>query len=106
MDDVQTHIQHADVLIMQAEITTGQVRQECLEEATDALLRAEKLAPGSGSYKLACIHARAGNHSLCLRWLERARDRAALPAASDLRASSFFTGVHSEGWFEEFVRSL
>jgi hypothetical protein len=106
MNNAKECVEHAEVLMMQAELTSGEARRDLLDQATDVLFRAERLLAGSGAWRIACIHARQGNRELCLRWLQRGRDLNTLPPVGEMRASAYFTEVRFKEWFREFVDSL
>lgn len=95
-------VEHAKVLMMQAEFARGADRRDLLDEATDTLLRAEKSEPGIGAWELACIHARQGNLTLCGRWLERGHTHNLLPARDEILASPYFAEARVQAWVRDF----
>ena len=99
----ENHVQHAEVQMLQAGMAAGPERQALLAEAKDALIRAERLAPGSGAWKLACIHAWAENADLCRQWLERARNAGTLPRADEIAGDPHFAKVRDKKWLKPFL---
>ena len=96
-------LQHAEVQLFQASMATGPERAALLAAARDALIRAETVEKGCGSWRLACISALEGNHELCKRWLERARAQNSLPPRSTLESEAHLKSVRDEKWFLEFL---
>ncbi|NIA13837.1 MAG: hypothetical protein GWP08_07125 [Nitrospiraceae bacterium] len=106
MSSEETHIQHAEVKMMQADFVEGHEREILLTEAKDDLLRAEHAAPGSGSWRLACIGARLGQEALCRKWLERARKAGTLLPRAELAKHHYFADVRDRPWFAALLRDL
>lgn len=100
------HVEHAKVLMMQAEFAQGAVRRDLLDQATDTLLCAEKSDPGIGAWELACIHARQGNLKLCGLWLERGHKHHALPPRDTVLASPYFAEERVQAWARRFFDEL
>lgn len=99
-------VEHATVLMMQAEFAQGAMRRDLLDEATDLLLRAERVEPGIGAWQLACIHARQGDRELCKRWLERAHKNDLLPNRDQVLASPHFAESCMNAWIRTFLDEL
>ena len=91
--------------MMQAEFADQETRHALYQEATDGLIRAEKIMKGSGAWLMSCIHARQNNGDLCLRWLERAKKSSLLPDADSITGHAHFTGVLEETWFITWIET-
>ena len=100
------HVEHATVLMMQAELAHGEARRDLLDEATDVLLRAERVDPGIGAWQLACIHARQDNRELCERWLVRAHKNGLLPKREEILASPYFADTRIRAWVRRIIDKL
>lgn len=100
---VKRHIQFAEVQMLQAEQVPPTTRDSFLDEAKDALIRAEHLIPGSGAYRLACINARVGKTKLCREWLERAKKAGTLPSSKELNAAPYLKDVRGQKWFKRLL---
>lgn len=103
---IQQYIQHVEAQLVQLEFAPPNRREEMLIQMKDALIQAEYLKKGSGSWLMACIHGRMKEAELCLKWLERARKNDALPEKQKLLNSSYFKAFHEETWFFEFANNL
>lgn len=99
-------VQQAEALMLHAELLAGDGRRDAYLEAKDLLLRAERLAPGSGAYAMACVSARLGDSTLCEKWLERAERWGTLPARAVLTASPYLAAVRDERWFKKFLNRV
>ena len=106
MGSEETHIQHAEVKMMQAEFLQGPERASLLAEAKDDLLRAERIVPGCGSWPLACIAAQLDQEALCRKWLERARKAGTLPPHDELANHHHLAAMRDRPWFAKFLRRL
>ncbi len=106
LKEADSLIQHAETTLLQAELSGGSEREALLQEVKDALIRAEAIEPGSGSWLMACVNARLHNAPLCQKWLERAHAAGALPAREEMLNTPYLKPVRDQKWFQRFLRQL
>ena len=99
-------VQHAEVQLLQASMAEGPERAHLLAQAKDILIRAECTEKGRGAWRLACISALEGNHGLCQRWLERAREHKALPKRTAIESEPYLRNVCEQKWFLRFLQDV
>lgn len=102
-EEVAVLLQHADVMLLQADFVVEAERHKLLAEAKDCLLRAERRAAGSGAWRLARMAARLGQDDLCNKWLLRAQANGRLPAAETLASDPGFQPVWAKPWFRKLL---
>jgi hypothetical protein len=111
MDEPSTHsqsqarrrVQHAESMLLQADFAEGAQREGMLTQAKDALIEAERMAPGVGAWMFACFHAYLGNLALCKKWLERAARYDQLPSKDHVANSPYFKRYRDSKWFRRIV---
>ena len=64
---------------------------------------AERLRPGSATYKLACIAGLRGLDAECQKWLEQCLALAVLPGREMLMADDDLRSVRETDWFRDFL---
>lgn len=101
---IEEFLQHAEAHMMQAELVAAEEREKLYQDATDLLIRSEKLMKGSGAWLMSCMHARRQNRDMCLQWLERALGAGMLPDVESIREHPHFGGVKDTDWFTEWAR--
>ena len=77
-----------------------------MDEARDALIRAERLAPGRGAWDLARINARLGKGDLCRKWMERALGAGVSPSREAIAQDGYFERVRGQKWFKRLLTKL
>lgn len=100
---IEEHLKHAETKMLQAEICDAETKEQLYQEATDLLIRAERLMKGSGAWLMSCIHARRDNGPMCIKWLERAKGASMLPDAETIEAHSHFDEAKKKSWFKEWL---
>ena len=70
------------------------------------MLNYESMAPGEGTYDLACISALLEDEQECFGWLTKSRDLGTLPDREYLEKDSDLDSVRGTKWFIEFMESL
>lgn len=105
-DEAEDHIRRADVLLLQAALSAGEVREAIYGEAYDVLVRAEVAAAGSASWRIACLCARQGRGEHCRKWLERGRRTGALPDRATIESHGDLEKVRAQKWFRRFLDDL
>jgi hypothetical protein len=103
---IDQYIQRVEAKLVQFEFTPPEGREELLIQMKDALIQAEVLKKGSGSWLMACIHGRMNEATMCLKWLERAQKNNALPELLRLQTNTYMKGFRAEAWFIEFTNKL
>ena len=68
--------------------------------------KANAIQAGTASYNLACIYGLQGNKDECLKALEKARDRGALPEADEILNDPDLAGIKEKDWFVAFMEAL
>ena len=68
--------------------------------------KANAIQAGTASYNLACIYALQGNKDECLKALEKARDKGALPEAGEILNDPDLAGIKEQDWFVAFMEAL
>ncbi|MEI6335521.1 MAG: hypothetical protein WCS87_13250 [Methylococcaceae bacterium] len=68
--------------------------------------KANAIQAGTASYNLACIYGLQGNKDECLKALEKARDRGALPEADEILNDPDLAGIKEQDWFVAFMEAL
>jgi len=104
--NIDQYLQFAESQLVELEFAPLDARGEILIKIKDKLIQAETIQKGSGSWLMACTHARMLETELCVRWLERARKNGALPDKEKVQTSSYFKGFRDEPWFVEFVEGV
>ena len=99
-EDAGHWLRYGEAKMLEAELSPEADKELLFLEARDALIRADKLEPGRGAWKLACISARLNNAKLCRKWLERAQKYDALPPSDELRNSPYLKSVQNQKWFK------
>jgi tetratricopeptide (TPR) repeat protein len=79
---------------------------ELYELAKKQFEKANAIQAGTASYNLACIYGLQGNKEECLKALEKARDKGALPEARDILNDPDLVSVKEQNWFIEFMETL
>lgn len=104
-EQIEQFLKHAEAQMMQAEFADADGKEALFHEAKDHLIRAEQIMPGSGAWLMSCIHARANNGALCVKWLERARKSSTLPDMDTVLNHAHFSKVVTEKWFVAWLKS-
>jgi tetratricopeptide (TPR) repeat protein len=68
--------------------------------------KANAIQAGTASYNLACIYGLQGNKEECLKALEKARDKGALPEASEILNDPDLASIKEQDWFVAFMETL
>ena len=102
--EVEKCLEHAEVRMMQTDFADIPTSETLYQEATDLLIRAEGLMKGSGAWLMSCMHARRDNGSMCVVWLERARNASMLPDLATIRAHAHFAKAKDAKWFKEWQK--
>ena len=68
--------------------------------------KANAIQAGTASYNLACIYALQGNKDECLKALEKARDKGALPEAGEILNDPDLASIKEQDWFVAFMEAL
>ena len=105
ISQIEDHLKHAEAKMMQAEMADAEGKEVLNQEAKDHLIRSEKLMPGSGAWLMCCIHARANNGEMCLKWLDRAKKSKMLPDTGTIMNNPYFANAVTEKWFFTWLKS-
>jgi len=81
-------------------------RKMLLNLAKEEMLKSESIAPGDGTYDLACISTLLGKEQECLDWLTKGRDLGTLPDREYLEKDSDLDSIRTTKWFLQFKESL
>lgn len=100
---IEAYLEDAEARILEAESTAADTSERLYQEATDLLLRAERLMKGSGAWLMSCIHARRDNGAMCIQWLERARSASMLPDIDTIRTHTHYAKAREKRWFHEWL---
>ncbi|PCJ59165.1 MAG: hypothetical protein COA73_09235 [Candidatus Hydrogenedentota bacterium] len=100
---VKQFLQHAEAKLLHAEFAPPEAREEIWHEVKDALIRAEKIVPGSGAWLMACLHGRQQNPEMCRKWLERAKKHGALPDGVTIQSNPHLKLFHDSDWFQIYL---
>lgn len=92
------------VLSARAKLMSGADAEALLREAEEKYAEVERIAPGAGTYNLACIRALAGDEEGARHWLEASADAGALPDFEHLSADSELDSLRDSPWFQEFLQ--
>ena len=76
------------------------------ELASKQFEKANAIQAGTASYNLACIYGLQGNKDECMKALEKARDRGALPEADEILNDPDLAGIKEQDWFVAFMEAL
>ena len=68
--------------------------------------KANAIQAGTASYNLACIYGLQGKNDECLKALEKAHDRGALPEADEILNDPDLAGIKEQDWFVAFMETL
>jgi tetratricopeptide (TPR) repeat protein len=68
--------------------------------------KANAIQAGTASYNLACIYGLQGNKEECLKALEKARDKGALPEAVEILNDPDLASIKEQDWFLGFMETL
>lgn len=101
---IEEYLEHAEVRMTQAESSEEETREQLYQEATDLLIRSERLMKGSGAWLMSCMHARRDNGAMCVKWLERARGASMLPDVETIRAHPHFAEAKGRPWFADWLK--
>jgi hypothetical protein len=96
-------LQHAEAQLLQAEFAPPVARDAIWHDIKDALIRAEKIAPGSGAWLMACVHGRQNNAEMCRKWLDRAVKYDSLPDKEAVQSNPHLKPFREEDWFRQFT---
>lgn len=99
-------LQRADVLLMQFDLVSEEMREPILTELKDLLIEAEHLTAGSASWRLACVCGREGNGDLCRRWLERGVRYGSLPSENTIQKSPHLARIRGQKWYKRFLKKM
>lgn len=93
-------------LIAQARTKQGEETVRLFAAAYEALLQAEKAAPNTAAYDLACLEALQAQTVEAIRWLERARAAGCLPSMEHMANDSDLDAIRSTPEFKHFLATL
>ena len=96
----------AEAMMVELAMSPSSLTPGLMEDAKDALFKAESIVPGIGAFHLACLNAYAGKYDLCRRWLERGLKQGTLPDRAHLASSAYFKKLHGEAWFERIIEGM
>lgn len=85
------------------ETEEGSERTALLAEEKQKYLLAEEVAPGSGSYNLACVYSLEGDLRQCRNWLEKASYNGHLPSWEHALNDPDLKPVVTKPWFKDLL---
>jgi tetratricopeptide (TPR) repeat protein len=93
------------ILMKQAMGKPDDLAHKLLEEAREKLLLAERVAPGTATYDVACVHVRLGQETEARTLLEQLRDGGILPTKEELLADPNLLSIQQLPWFRSLLQS-
>lgn len=95
-----------NIFLAQARGKKGAEEERLFEEAQEKFMFAEAIAPGSGSYNLACIYSLRGEDDKCGEWLLNSHSHRELPPRKVLESDTDLDNVRQSDWFQALLAEL